>query len=156
MVRGTYALCAGRNVTFPGLGERVHASASPPCPEFICKVAPLDRRTDRALGTVENTSAQHITPLAVCDRDTFESRVVRGGGVGVNPPPPPPGRGIFSEYGKQKFRIFCRKVILIPAQVNPVGVAVDGQLELLRLRTRRTVPYGTQAQGCKRRRRSWA
>ena len=31
----------------------------------------------------------------------------------------------------------------IPAQVNPVGVAVDGQLELLRLRARRTVPYGT-------------
>ena len=160
MVRGTYALCAGRYVTFPDLGGRVHASASPPCPEFICKVAPLDRRTDRALGTVENTSAQHITPLAVCDRDTFESRVVRGGGVGVNPPPPPPGRGIFSEFGswQAKFRIFCRKVILIPAQVNPVGVAVDGQLELLRLRTRRTLvlPYGTQAQGCKRRRRSWA
>ena len=105
MVRGTYALCAGRYVTFPDLGGRVHASASPPCPEFICKVAPLDRRTDRALGTVENTSAQHITPLAVFDRDTFESRVVRGGGVGVNPPPPPPGRGIFSEFGSWEAKI---------------------------------------------------
>ena len=58
---------------------------------------------------------------------------------------PPPAGGFFlnSDHGKQKFRIFCRKVILIPAQVNPVGVAVDGQLELLRLRARRTVPYGT-------------
>ena len=56
---------------------------------------------------------------------------------------PPPAGGFFrnSDHGKQKFRIFCRKVILIPAQVNPVGVAVDGQLELLRTDVRRTVPY---------------
>ena len=58
-----------------------------------------------------------------------------GGGESVSTPRlPPPAGGFFrnSDHGKQKFRIFCRKVILIPAQVNPVGVAVDGQLELLR------------------------
>ena len=111
MVRGTYALCAGRYVTFPDLGGRVHASASPPCPEFICKVAPLDRRTDRALGTVENTSAQHITPLAVCDRDTFESRVVRGGESVSTPRLPPPAGGFFlnSDHGKQNLGYFAEK-----------------------------------------------
>ena len=134
--------CAGRYVTFPDLGGRVHASASPPCPEFICKVAPLDRRTDRALGTVENTSAQHITPQCAIG---IPLRVewFGGGGAVSTPRLPPPAGGFFrnSDHGKQKFRIFCRKVILIPAQVNPVGVAVDGQLELLRTDVRRTVPY---------------